>query len=113
MAGPGLARPLVGWQRHHVLAAAQYMVRRLRYAPDDLQARVICEGLLDVLDPTRIGARRERALTAASKAAAIPEARKGLEPRSGRDRRAAPSKAPASAERRKRERRARDDRRKR
>lgn len=51
MTGPGLARPLGGWQRASVLAAAQYMVRRLRDEPDDLRARVICEGLLDVLDP--------------------------------------------------------------
>ena len=112
MAGAAPRRPLGGWQRENVLAAAQYMVRRLRDAPGDLHVRVICEGLLDVLDPARIGVRHERALTAAAKAAALPEARKGLEPRSGRDRRTAPAKALASAERRERERRARHDRRK-
>lgn len=113
MTGPGLARPLGGWQRVNVLAAARYMVRRLRDEPDDLRARVICEGLLDVLDPARIGVRHERVLTTAAKAAAIREERKGREPRSGRDRRTGPSKAQASAERRERERRAKDDRRRR
>ena len=113
MAGPGLARPLGGWQRANVLAAAQSMVRRLRDEPDDLRARAICEGLLDVLNPVRIGVRHERALTAAAKAASIPDARKGREPRSGRDRRTGTSTALGSAERRERERRARRDRRKR
>ncbi len=112
MAGFPSTRLLVGWQRAHVLAAAQYMVRRLRDDPDDFRVHAMCEGLLDVLEPARIAVREQRALAAAEVVAAIREERRGREPRSGRERRTAASVALAKAERRKRERRAGRDRRK-
>lgn len=103
---------LVGWQRANVLAAAQYLVERLRVDPADRRAQAICEGLLDVLKPARRSVRRERELAAAKAILVLPDERKGLDPRSGKDRRTAASAALAKAERRKRERRLRRDRRK-
>jgi hypothetical protein len=113
MADPASTKPLVGWQRANVLAAAQYLVERLRVDPADRRAHAICEGLLDVLKPARKSERNERELAAAKAAILVlPDARKGLDPRSGKDRRTAASAAQIKAERRKRERRLRRDRRK-
>jgi hypothetical protein len=112
MAGPVSTKPLVGWQRANVLAAAQYLVQRLRVDPADRQAQAICEGLLDVLKPTRRSERRQRELAASKAILVPPDERKGLDPRSGLDRRTSASTALAKAERRKRERRLRRDRRK-
>lgn len=111
MAGPASTKLLAGWQRANVLAAAQYMVQRLRKDPADVRAHAVCEGLLEVLKPARREARLERELAAAKAILVIPDPRKGLEPRSGRDRRTAASTALVKAERRKRERRVRRDRR--
>jgi hypothetical protein len=81
MADSGTARPLTGWQRAHVLSAAQYVRELLQKAPEDAKARSVYDALLEVLEPTRRLARqhRERALGSVGSM---------WEQRSGRDRRA-------------------------
>jgi hypothetical protein len=103
---------LQGWQRANVLAAASCMREQIARTPDDTKLLAAYEGLLDLLDPARVVARRQREqATAARQAAAAikaerrqserrrgdrrkpnlgstgPDRRSGLERRSGRDRR--------------------------
>jgi hypothetical protein len=62
--------PLQGWQRTNVVAAANYMREQLARNPDDSRLRVAYEGLLDLLDPSRMIARRQREMADAAKQAA-------------------------------------------
>jgi hypothetical protein len=83
--------PLQGWQRTNVIAAANYLREQLARTPDDSRLRAAYEGLLDLLDPSRMLARRQREMANAAKQAASvikQERRRGGERRRG-DRRAA------------------------
>jgi hypothetical protein len=112
MSDPGIVRPLTGWQRANVLAAAQYVRELLLKTPADLKGRAVYEGLLEVLEPTRRATRQQREMADAAKAAArIRELRSGRERRAA-DRRKADMGAPKSGERRRGERRSGRDRRK-
>jgi hypothetical protein len=106
MAESGLTRPLSGWQRAHVLAAAQYLRAIVIREAGDVSARAAYEGLLEVLDPERRAARQRREMSQTGRG----------EQRSGRDRRQADRRQvalgpPAGRERRKRQRRSSRDRR--
>ena len=112
MSDPGMTRPLTGWQRANVLAAAQYVRDLLLKTPTDLKGRAVYEGLLEVLEPTRRVARQQREMAEAAKAAV-----RIREQRSGRERRASERRkvnlgAPGAGERRRSDRRSGRDRRK-
>ena len=62
--------PLQGWQRTNVIAAANYLREQLARTPDDARLRVAYEGLLDLLDPSRMLVRRQREMADAAKQAA-------------------------------------------
>jgi hypothetical protein len=112
MGDPGILRPLTGWQRANVLAAAQYVRELLLKTPADAKGRAVYEGLLEVLEPTRRVARQQREMAEAAKAAVrIRELRSGRE-RRGSERRKANVGAPSGGERRRGERRSGRDRRK-
>jgi hypothetical protein len=112
MGDPGIMRPLTGWQRANVLAAAQYVRELLLKTPGDLKGRAVYDGLLEVLEPTRRVARQQREMAEAAKAAV-----RIREQRSGRDRRSTERRKvnlgpPGGAERRRSDRRSGRDRRK-
>jgi hypothetical protein len=112
MADPGIVRPLTGWQRANVLAAAQYVRELLLKTPADAKGRAVYEGLLEVLEPTRRVARQQREMAEAAKAAVrIREQRSGRERRSS-ERRKANVGVPSGGERRRGERRSGRERRK-
>ena len=111
MGDSGIMRPLTGWQRANVLAAAQYIRERILKTPDDTKARTVYDGLLEVLEPARRVARQQREIAAAAKAAvAIREQRAGRERRQA-DRRKANLGPPEGVERRRGERRSGRERR--
>ena len=72
MADTGMFRTpaLQGWQRTNVIAAANYLREQLARTPDDPRLRAAYEGLLDLLDPSRMLARRQREMADAAKQAA-------------------------------------------
>jgi hypothetical protein len=72
MAESGVFRPggLQSWQRSNIVAAATYLRDQLARSPDDERLRVVLEGLLDVLDPSRLVVRRQREMAEAAKQAA-------------------------------------------
>lgn len=112
MGDSGILRPLTGWQRANVLAAAQHIRELIVKTPDDTKARAVYDGLLEVLEPARRVARQQRELADAAKAAA-----RVREMRSGRERRASERRRlnvdpPGGQERRRGERRSGRDRRK-
>lgn len=113
MADSGLYRTpaLQGWQRTNVVAAANCLREAIQRAPDDQKLRGAYEGLLDLLDPSRLLARkqREQAESARHAATAIRNERRSAERRAA-DRRKA-NAGPPGPERRKGERRTRDRRR--
>ena len=96
------------WQRANITAAAAFLREVLAREPDNIRVKVLHDGLLDVIDPTRRVLRQQRELAtvagiakqrrAAERRAARerreinqgpsgPERRAGKERRSGRDRR--------------------------
>ncbi len=112
MGDSGILRPLTGWQRANVLAAAQHIRELIVKTPDDTKARAVYDGLLEVLEPARRVARQQRELADAAKAAV-----RVREMRSGRERRASERRLvnvdpPGGQERRRGERRSGRDRRK-
>jgi hypothetical protein len=111
MTDSGILKPLTGWQRANVLAAAQYIRDVLVRTPEDAKARAAYDALLEVLEPARRVVRQQREMAQAAKAAV-----RITEKRSGKDRRAADRRKvnlgpPAGGERRKGERRSGKDRR--
>ena len=114
MADSGIYRTpaLQGWQRTNVVAAANCLREQIQRAPDDQKLRGAYEGLLDLLDPSRLLARkqREQADAARHAATAIRNERRSAE-RLAADRRKANLGAPRGVERRQMERRSRDRRR--
>lgn len=111
MTDSGILKPLTGWQRANVLAAAQYIRDVLVRTPEDAKGRAAYDALLEVLEPARRVVRQQREMAQAAKAAV------GIrEKRSGKDRRAADRRkvnlgSPSGVERRKSERRSGKDRR--
>ena len=61
MSDPGKYRtaPLQGWQRTNVVAAANCLREQLARAPGDPKLLAAYEGLLDLLDPSRLTQMRE------------------------------------------------------
>jgi hypothetical protein len=113
MADSGMYRTpaLQGWQRTNVVTAANCLREQIARVPDDAKLRNAYEGLLDLLDPSRLLARkqREQAEAARHAATAIKAERRAAERRAA-ERRKANLGAPEGRERRAAERRARDRR---
>ena len=115
MAESGIYRTpaLQGWQRTNVVAAANCLREQIARAPEDAKLRAAYEGLLDLLDPSRVLARKQRQMADAARqaATALRNERRTTERRSA-DRRRVNLGPPASgAERRRGERRTGSDRR--
>ena len=91
---------LQGWQRANVLAAANCMREQIARTPDDAKLIAAYEGLLDLLDPARLVARRQReqATAARQAAAAIKTERRRSERRAAERRKA--NVGPPGSERR-------------
>jgi hypothetical protein len=105
---------LQGWQRTNVVAAANCMREQIARTPDDQKLRAAYEGLLDLLDPSRLLARKQRQMADAARqaASAIRNERRTMERRVLSDRRRARrGPPPPGVERRKGERRSGGDRR--
>ena len=116
MAESGIYRTpaLGGWQRTNVIAAANCLREQILRAPDDTRLRNAYEGLLDLLDPSRLLARKQReqkeqADAARHAATAIKAERRAAERRAA-ERRKANAGAPGGVERRRSERRTKDRR---
>jgi hypothetical protein len=107
-----MLKPLTGWQRTNVLAAAEYLREVLQRSPQDGKARIVYEGLLETLDPSRRAVRLQRELSAARAGVPIKERRATSDRRSGRDRRTVNAGPPGNVERRTQQRRTGRDRRK-
>ena len=105
---------LQSWQRTNLVAAVSYLGELIRHHPDDFRAKVVYEGLMEVLDPTRRALRTQRDLHTAARAASPVgrERRTGVDRRAGRDRRAIDLGSPSGVERRQREDRRQRERRK-
>lgn len=112
MASSGLMRPLTGWQRANVLAAAHYLRDVLQDAPADQRTRAIYEGLLEALEPARRAVRQQREMAEAAKSPVTFRDKRRSERRAGADRRRADLGPPGGIERRKNDRRRGSDRRK-
>jgi hypothetical protein len=115
MAESGIFRTpaLQGWQRTNVVAAANCLREQISRTPEDTKLRAAYEGLLDLLDPSRMLARKQRQMADAARqaATALRNERRRTEWRSMSDRRRANAGPPAGVERRKGDRRAGGDRR--
>jgi hypothetical protein len=76
---------LQAWQRANVLAAANCMREQIARTPQDAKLIAAYEGLLDLLDPARVIARRQREQASAARqaAAAIKAERRRSERRTG------------------------------
>lgn len=115
MADSGIYRlpQLQGWQRESILAAASFLRDRFGNPPGDPRARMVHDGLLEVLDPPRRAVRLQREMSeAARKAALTAKAERRAAERRRTDRRKANLGPRAGApERRKGERRSGRDRR--
>ncbi len=115
MADSGIYRApaLQGWQRSNVIAAANCMREQISRTPDDKKAIAAYEGLLDLLDPSRMLARRQREMADAARraAAAVKAERRTTERRAHAERRRANLGPPAGVERRRGDRRSGTDRR--
>ena len=111
MTDSGILKPLTGWQRANVLAAAQYIRDILVRTPEDAKGRAAYDALLEVLEPARRVVRQQREMAQSAKAAVrITEKRSGKDRRAA-DRRRATLGSPSGVERRKAERRSGKDRR--
>ena len=111
MADTGIFRlPHQAWQRANVIAAATYLSELLAANPGNVRVKVLHEGLLDVLDPTRRVARQQRELSRPTGAARVAE-RRATDRRTGVERRQKDIGVPEIFDRRKAERRSGRDRR--
>jgi hypothetical protein len=116
MAESGIYRTpaLLGWQRANVVAAANCLREQIARTPEDSKLRAAYEGLLDLLEPSRMLARKQRQMADAARqaATALKNERRTNERRAGADRRRANLGPPApGVERRRSERRSGGDRR--
>jgi hypothetical protein len=105
----------MSWQRTNVQAAAAYLRERIGAGATDARTRLVYEGLLDVLEPTRRATRLQREMAESAKAAATaprPRERRDLaDRRRHTDRRRVNLGPPDGIERRRGERRRGKDRR--
>ena len=85
------------WQRANIAAAAAYLREVLAREPDNTRVKVLHDGLLDVVDPTRRVLRQQRELATI---AGIAKQRRAAERRAARERREANVGPPAGSERR-------------
>jgi hypothetical protein len=85
------------WQRANVTAAAAYLREVLAGDPGNTRVKVLYEGLLDVMEPTRRARRHQRELAVVE---AIARERRGTERRGGCERRHTRMELPAELERR-------------
>jgi hypothetical protein len=101
------------WQRANIQAAASYLREVMGRTPGDGRAKVVYEGLLDVLDPSRRTARlqRERAAATAAVPVQASRERRATHERRSKDRRQVNTGSPTGVERRQQERRTGPDRR--
>jgi hypothetical protein len=60
----------VNWQRANIQAAATYLRERISAGATDPKTKVVYEGLLEVLDPTRRATRLQREMHSSAQAAA-------------------------------------------
>lgn len=99
------------WQRTNVIAAANSLRQQISRTPEDQKVRAAYEGLLDLLDPSRVLARKQREMAQATRqaAAAIKTERRSQERRTTERRKGAPG-TPNAGERRAAERRTKDRR---
>ena len=115
MAESGVFRlpPMQGWQRDSILAAASFLREQYGNPPSNPRAKVVYDGLLEVLDPSRRAVRLQKEKSDAARSAALTaEAERRAAERRRNDRRRANSgPPPGTADRRKGERRAGADRR--
>lgn len=105
---------LQGWQRTNVIAAANCLREQISRMPEDQKLRGAYEGLLDLLDPSRLLLRKQReqkemADAARHAATAIKNERRAAERRAA-DRRKVSLGPPRGFERRNAERRSKDRR---
>jgi len=116
MAESGIFRtpPLQGWQRSNVIAAANCLREQIARTPDDPKLRAAYEGLLDLLDPSRMLARKQREQADAARHAATArrQERRSQERRTAERRQVNLGPPAPGAERRKSDRRSGRDRRK-
>lgn len=113
MADSGIYRTpaLQGWQRTNVVSAANCLREQIARTPGDQKVRAAYEGLLDLLDPSRLLARKQREMAdAARQAATAIKAERRAQERRAADRRRA-NLGPSGPERRRGERRTSDRRR--
>jgi hypothetical protein len=103
---------LQGWQRTNVVAAANILREQIAKTPNDTKLRAAYEGLLDLLDPSRMLARKQRQMADAARQAAtsVKAERRTAERRAG-ERRKNNFGPPRGFERRRAERRTGQDRR--
>jgi hypothetical protein len=103
---------LQGWQRANVIAAANCLREQLARTPEDVRLLAAYEGLLDLLDPSRMLARRQREMAAAAREAMVVKVeRRRRDRRSGVDRRTASAPPPRVEQRSGQDRRSGRDRR--
>jgi hypothetical protein len=106
----------MSWQFENIKSAATYMRERIAAGDNGPRTKVIYQGLLEVLDPTRRATRIQRETAAASRIAAAAaikaeRERRAAERRRKADRRRMNLGSPTAVEQRTRERRTRRDRR--
>ena len=89
----------MSWQRANVQAAASYLRERMA-ADGDTRAKVVYEGLLDVLDPPRRAARLQRESAASAKSAVTIQTARERRSQANRERRRANAGPPGGVERR-------------
>lgn len=84
------------WQRANITAAAAFLREVLAREPDNTRVKVLHDGLLDVIDPTRRVLRQQRELATV---AGIAKQRRAAERRAARERREV-NQGPSGPERR-------------
>lgn len=116
MAESGIFRlaTLQGWQRESILAAAAFFREQYGNPPSNARAKVVHDGLLEVLDPSRRAVRLQKEMSEAARSAALTakqERRAAAERRAADRRKANLGPPPGVPDRRKGERRTGSDRR--
>lgn len=93
---------LQAWQRTNVVAAANCLRELIARDPEDGKLRAAYDGLLDLLDPSRMLVRRQREQAAAAReaASAVKRERRQRERRARSDRRVIDLGSPTGVERR-------------
>ena len=90
----------MNWQRANIEAAVAYVRDRIEAGADDTRTKAVHEGLLDVLDPTRVTARMGHDAEDSAEAARVQKRRAQIERRGHHDRRLVNLGPPSGIERR-------------